>query len=286
MTNDGTAASALVTPQWLEDNRESRDICLIEIAGMRQDNMEAYKAGHVPGAYCWKWKQSLWDERMRDFPNPDDFARRLGAAGISKDTTVVFYGEGIQFGIYAWWTLKYCGHPDVRVLDGGRYRWQAEGRPLVTDEPPARAPVDYRPVARNEGMRMLRKGVLRAVENESHLIVDARSPEEYSGERVRAYGTEPDGGAVRPGRIPGAKHLFFENILDDTRSFASKQDLQDAFDSLGLSDGRPVITYCRMSHRATVVYFALTEILGRSDVQVYDGSWTEWGNLVGVPIEI
>ena len=116
MANDGTATGALVTPQWLEDNRESRDICLIEIAGMRQDNMEAYKAGHVPGAYCWKWKQSLWDERMRDFPNPDDFARRLGAAGISKDTTVVFYGEGIQFGIYAWWTLKYCGHPDVRNI--------------------------------------------------------------------------------------------------------------------------------------------------------------------------
>jgi thiosulfate/3-mercaptopyruvate sulfurtransferase len=286
MTNDEMAPGALVTPQWLEDNRSERDICLVEIAGMQQDNMQAYKAGHVPGAVCWKWKEALWDERMRDFPSPEDFARRMGAAGISNGTIVVFYGEGIQFGIYAWWTLKYCGHPDVRVLDGGRYRWQAEGRPLVTDEPPARAPVDYQPVARHEEMRILRKGVLQAVENESHLIVDARSPEEYSGERVQPYEGGADHGAVRYGRIPGARHLYFETILDETKSFLPEAELRKAADGIGLADDVPVITYCRMSHRATVIYFALTEILGRSDVKIYDGSWTEWGNLVGVPIEL
>ena len=133
-------------------------------------------------------------------------------------------------------------------------------------------------------MRVLSGGVLEALRANDHFIIDARSPEEYSGERVRAYGG-PDGGAVRAGRIPGARHLFFENLLDETKSFLPKQDLQAKMESQGLAAGAPVITYCRMSHRSTVVYFVLTQILGLSDVRVYDGSWTEWGNLVGVPIE-
>lgn len=284
MSSESSNLATLVTPQWLEANSGEGNVRLIEIAGMSQDDMQAYKGGHIPGAICWKWKEALWDSHMRDFPDPEEFARRMGAAGIGNDTIVVLYGEGIQFGIYAWWVLKYCGHRDVRLLDGGRYRWQAEGRPLQLEIPTPPAAVQYEPGSQNPAMRIFKDDILQAIKRKDHVIIDARSPEEYSGERVRAYGG-PDGGAVRGGRIPGAQHLFFEDILDETKRFRPKEQLQAVADAFGLNGDAPVITYCRMSHRATVVYFMLTQILGLPDVRVYDGSWTEWGNLVGVPIE-
>jgi len=287
-TNAAAADSApeptdLVTPEWLEANRH-RDIRLIEIAGMGQDDLAAYKAGHVPGARAWKWKEALWDARMREFPSPEEFARRMGAAGIGNDTIVVVYGEGIQFGIYAWWTLRYCGHADVRLLDGGRKRWVAEGRVLTTEVPDAPVPRAYHPTPRREEMRILRDRVVALLGNPEIAIVDARSPEEYRGERVGGPGG-PDVGAVRPGRIPGARHLFYMDLFDETQSFKSKAEIAAMAAERGLTPETPTITYCRMSHRATVAYFALTRILGYPDVRVYDGSWTEWGNLVGVPIE-
>ncbi len=284
MSSESSNLATLVTPQWLEANSGEGNVRLIEIAGMSQDDMQAYKGGHIPGAICWKWKEALWDSHMRDFPDPEEFAQRMGAAGIGNDTIVVLYGEGIQFGIYAWWVLKYCGHRDVRLLDGGRYRWQAEGRPLQLEIPTPPAAVEYEPGSQNPAMRIFKDDILQAIKRKDHVIIDARSPEEYSGERVRAYGG-PDGGAVRGGRIPGAQHLFFEDILDETKRFRPKEQLQAVADAFGLDGDAPVITYCRMSHRATVVYFMLTQILGLPDVRVYDGSWTEWGNLVGVPIE-
>ena len=284
MSSEHSGIGALVTPQWLEANRSDRDLRLIEIAGMDQDDMQAYKAGHVPGAICWKWKEALWDSHMREFPDPDEFARRMGAAGIANDTTVIVYGEGIQFGIYAWWVLTYCGHKDVRLLDGGRYRWQAEGRALEVEMPSPPGAVGYEPVSPNPKMRIFKDDILEAVKRQDHVIIDARSPEEYSGERVAAYGS-PDVGAVRGGRIPGARHLYFEDLLDDTKCFRPKDQLLAIAEAHGLKSDDPVITYCRMSHRSTVVYFVLTQIFGMANVRVYDGSWTEWGNLVGVPIE-
>lgn len=275
---------ALVTPEWVEKHRRDPDVQLIEIAGLGQDQMQAYKAGHVPGAVCWKWKEMLWDAYARDFPSPDEFARRCSAAGIGNDTTVVFYGEGVQFGLYAWWAFRYCGHSNVKVLDGARYRWAAEGRPLVTQEPPPAAPVDYQPVKRHEKMRIHRDKVLSALGSESTLILDGRSPEEYRGERVGGPGG-PDVGAVRYGRIPGAKHLYFEALLDENKAFKSEPEIRALAESSGAVPEKNVVTYCRMSHRATVLYFALTQLLGYRKVRVYDGSWTEWGNLVGVPVE-
>jgi len=276
--------SALVDPAWLHRRRNDPTVKLIEIAGMNQDEMQAYKAGHVPGAVCWKWKEMLWDPLRRDFPTPEDFARRCGAAGIGNDTTVVFYGEGLQFGIYAWWTFRYCGHKKVKVLDGGRYRWVAEKRPLTTDEPPAAAPVAYTPVKRVERMRVFRDKVFKALDKNAALLLDGRSPEEYRGERVG--GPEgPDVGALRYGRIPGAKHLYFEALLDGNKAFKPAAELKQLVAERGATPERDIITYCRMSHRATVLYFALTELLGFKKVKVYDGSWTEWGNLVGAPVE-
>jgi thiosulfate/3-mercaptopyruvate sulfurtransferase len=246
--------------------------------------MQAYRAGHVPDAVCWKWKEMLWDPLRRDFPAPEDFARRCGAAGIGNDTTVVFYGEGVQFGFYAWWTFRYCGHKRVKMLDGARYRWAAEGRPLTTDEPPAAAPVTYSPVKRVERMRVLREKMFKVVDGKTALLLDGRSPEEYRGERVG--GPEgPDVGALRYGRIPGAKHLYFEELLDGNKALKPVAELQQLVAARGATPERDIVAYCRMSHRATVLYFALTELLGYKRVKVYDGSWTEWGNLVGVPVE-
>ncbi len=276
--------SALVDPAWLEAHRNDPKVKLIEIAGMNQDQMQAYKAGHVPGAVCWPWKQMLWDEYKRDFPAPEDFARRLGAAGIGNDTAVVFYGEGVQFGVYAWWTFKYCGHDKVFLLNGARNLWANEGRPLTTDVPPPAKPVQYRPVARNESMRIGYQEVLAGLGKPEPVLLDGRTPEEYSGERVNGPGG-PDHGALRYGRIPGAKHLYFEELLNKDRSFKPVAELRRLVEARGASPDKDVVTYCRMSHRATLLYFALTELLGYRKVRIYDGSWTEWGNLVGVPVE-
>jgi thiosulfate/3-mercaptopyruvate sulfurtransferase len=281
---EASAQGSLVTPAWLDAHRNDPNVRLIEIAGMGQEGMQAYKAGHVPGAVCWLWKEMLWDTHQRNFPAPVDFARRLGAAGIGNDTTVVFYGEGVQFGFYAWWTFRYCGHAKVCMLDGTRYRWAEEGRPLVTDVPASAAPVQYRPVARNEGMRIWRDEVLAALGKPGKVLLDARSPEEYSGERVGGPGG-PDIGALRYGRIPGARHLYFEDLLTANKSFKPVNELKALIEARGATPDMDIITYCRMSHRATVMYFVLTQLLGYHQVRVYDGSWTEWGNLVGVPIE-
>lgn len=276
--------SALVDPAWLDAHRTDPDVRLIEIAGMGQEQMQAYKAGHVPDAVCWEWEDMLWDAYARDFPSSEEFARRCGVAGIGNDTTVVFYGEGVQFGIYAWWTFRYCGHAKVKVLDGARYRWTAEGRPLVTEVPPPPTPVDYWPVKRREKMRIHRDKVLAALGREGTVILDGRSHDEYNGLRVGGP-VGPDVGAVRYGRIPGAQHLYFEDLLDANKAFKPEHEIRALVESSGAVPQTDIIAYCRMSHRATVLYFVLTELLGYRKVRVYDGSWTEWGNLVGVPIE-
>jgi thiosulfate/3-mercaptopyruvate sulfurtransferase len=226
----------------------------------------------------------LWDEYARDFPSPEEFARRCSAAGIANDTTVVFYGEGVQFGIYAWWAFRYCGHAKSKVLDGARHRWLAEGRSLGTEEPPPAMPVQYEPVKRNEKMRIRRDKVLAALGRNEKVILDGRSPEEYRGQRVGGPGG-PDVGAVRYGRIPGARHLYFEDLLDTNKAFKPASEIRKLAESCGATSEREVIAYCRMSHRATVLYFALTQLLGYPKMRLYDGSWTEWGNLVGVPFE-
>jgi thiosulfate/3-mercaptopyruvate sulfurtransferase len=172
----------------------------------------------------------------------------------------------------------------VHVLDGARTRWLAEGRPLVKNAPPPRAPCTYVPRERVERMRILRDDVLRALGAPQTLILDGRSPEEYRGERVGGPGG-PDHGAMRYGRIPGAKHLHFEDMLNADKSFKAPEALAQLVAERGVAQDRDIIVYCRLSHRATVLYFALTELLGYENARVYDGSWTEWGNLVGVPVE-
>lgn len=282
--NASQQTSALVDPAWLAAHQGDPNVCLIEVSGLRDEEEEAYKAGHIRDAYAWKWLERLWDARVRDFPPPQEFARRLGAAGIGNDTTVVFYGEGVAFGIYAWWVFRYCGHTNVRVLDGARARWVEEGRPLVTEERPPRPATNYTPIERVEHMRITKEAVLEALRKTNTVLLDARSPEEYRGERV---GVAPgaDVGAIRYGRIPGAQHLFYMNLLKSNNSFRPLEELRRIAVEHSVGPGKNTVAYCRLGHRASVVYFALTQLLGYNNVRVYDGSWVEWGNMVGVPVE-
>jgi thiosulfate/3-mercaptopyruvate sulfurtransferase len=274
---------ALVDPAWLATRLDA--VRVIEIAGIGQDDQNAYRAGHIPSAKCWNWKPLLWDARIRDFPSEEEFARRLSAEGIGDDTTVVIYGEPVQFGIYAWWVLRYCGHDRVCVLDGGRRRWIAECYPLVTEVPRSHSPAAHSRVARNEHLRAGREQVLAAIrEPQQTVILDARSPPEYRGERVGAPGA-PDVGAVRYGRIPGARPLEYLELLGADERFRSEAEMRALFEARGAHADSEIIAYCRMSHRATVLHFAMTQLLRYDKVRVYDGSWTEWGNIVGVPIE-
>ena len=272
--------SSLVDAEWLQRHADDLDICLVEIDW---DGTESYEQGHIPGALGWHWKSMLWDPFDRQFPSESEFAQRLGQAGITSDTTVVFYGAPVQFGTYAWWVFKYCGHADVRMLDGGKTRWQAQGRSLTLDQS-NRPPVTYVGNDRREGIRAGRRDVLSALDADHACILDHRSLEEYSGERVGLPG-KADVGAERYGRIPGAQHIPFDCLLNADDSFKSAAELKDIMAPMAPDRDQPILSYCRLSHRATLASFALTEILGSPDVRVYAGSWTEWGSIVGVPIE-
>lgn len=277
--------SALVEPEWLAERLDDPGVRLIQVDWV---GTEAYDQGHIPGAISWNWKEWLWDPLTRDFPSPEEFARRCGECGIGNDTTVVFYGEPVQFGTYAWWVFTYMNHKDVRLLNGGWRRWKAEGRPLVTERPAVK-PTQYTPHETvNRHMRASREDILNRLDafksGTGAVLLDHRSPEEFSGERVNVPGM-PDVGAERYGRIPGARHLHFADFLRPDTSFKSPEELKALLAERGATPERQIISYCRLSHRATLAYFVMTELLGFDKVQSYDGSWTEWGSMVGMPIE-
>jgi thiosulfate/3-mercaptopyruvate sulfurtransferase len=189
----------------------------------------------------------------------------------------------LQFGAYGWWSLKYLGHRDVRLLDGGRSKWEREGRTLTAQISTVKK-ASYTPTRTDSSMRIVREEVLRKLGDPCTVLFDLRSPEEYRGERVAPPG-QSDEGAVRAGHIPGATNLYFTELLNADGTFKEREEMKRLVDARGLGPDTDVIVYCRMSHRATVAYFALTQILDHRRVRCYDGSWTEWGNIVGLPIE-
>lgn len=280
MADGAGTTRALVDAAWVAARGQDPGVRLIEVD---MEGTRAYERGHVPGAIGWHWKTMLWDPLRRDFPDAETMAARLGAAGIGNDTTVIFYGEPLQFGAYGWWVLRYCGHRDVRVLDGGKTRWAKEGRALTT-EVPAVVPVRYVPMKHEPSLRVLRDEVLRRLGDPGTILFDVRSPEEYRGERVAPPG-RPDDGAERAGRIPGAVHLHFMDLLREDGTFKPAAEMRRLCEERGVTPDKEVIVYCRLSHRASLACFALTEFLGYPRVRNYDGSWTEWGSVVGVPIE-
>jgi thiosulfate/3-mercaptopyruvate sulfurtransferase len=279
------ASSSLVSTVWLSDHLADPDLRIIEVCNLHDDM--TYRAGHIPGALWFYWKSACWHETDRDFITPAAMARLFGSLGIGPQTTVVLYGDPVQFGSYAFWTFTMAGHAKLKLLDGGRRKWVMEGRPLsqsVSRLPPVAYP---EPPAGVTSMRVGRDDVRAHLREPKRLLLDLRSPEEYSGKRVADYSFKVDHGAERSGRIPGAVHLYFKDLLKEDDSFKSPVQIHGALTAAGVSPEKfdEIVCYCRLSHRATIGWLALGEILGLRNVKIYDGSWTEWGSIVGFPIE-
>ncbi|MBF0278565.1 MAG: sulfurtransferase [SAR324 cluster bacterium] len=273
----------LVSGKWLEAHLNDPDIRILEVSSELDD--KTYREGHIPGAVRWFWKEKCWHASDRQFITPQETAEHLGQIGVSPSTQLVIYGDPVQYGTYAYWALTMGGHSHLHLLDGSRKKWIKEGRPL-TRNIPRFDPVKYKPGKADLSMRLGRDDVRAKLGKAGRMLIDARSPEEYSGQRVMEIG-KFDHGAERTGRIPGAVHLFFKELLNDDDSYKSPQELQAVFDSVGANPKKidEIVVYCRLSHRATFLWVGLTQILGYKNVKIYDGSWTEWGSIVGFPIE-
>ncbi|MBT3941745.1 MAG: sulfurtransferase [Chloroflexi bacterium] len=273
----------LVTTEWLTDHLEDPSVRVLEIGATDDD--DAYRSGHVPGAIRFFWKDLCWHESDRVFVIPTEMAHRLGAIGIGPDTTLVLYSDRVQYGTYAYWALTMAGHRNLKLLDGSRTKWLAEGREL-SESVPVFDSVSYPVPVGDASTSVSRDDVLANLENDDRLMLDVRSPEEYSGERVMP----PPGfdhGAERKGRIPGAVHLFYQDLLNEDDTFISADELRAKFEAVGAGPDQvtEVVGYCRLSHRATLTWVAVTQVLGWDHMRIYDGSWTEWGSIVGFPIE-
>jgi len=277
----------IVTPAWLHEHLGRPSV---KVAQIRYElDEDDYSDGHVPGARWWYWKDLLWHPTDREFATPARIAERLGAAGIAADTTLVLYSGRNHYAMHAFWVLhEMLGHPEVRVLDGGKRRWMLEGRPLTTDTPVI-TPVVYRPprTERDDSSRVTRDEVRESLGKPGRLLIDGRTGEEFRGERVKpAPGF--DHGAERRGHIPGAVNLHGRDLMDpDDFSVKPVEELERMFRAVGAAPDQAdeVIVYCRLSHRASSLWFVMTQILGWHHVRVYDGSWTEWGSIVGFPVE-
>ncbi|TFD27900.1 sulfurtransferase [Cryobacterium cryoconiti] len=268
----------LVTTEWLQQHLGTPGLAVVE----SDEDVLLYETGHIPGAVKIDWHTDLNDPVERDFIGSAAFAAMLGAKGISRDTTVVIYGDKNNWwAAYALWVFTLFGHEDVRLLDGGREKWVAEERELTRDKPVI-TPAEYPVVERNDApIRAFREDVLAHFGNP---LIDVRSTEEYTGERTHmpAY---PEEGALRGGHIPSAASVPWARAAAPDATFRTRQELDAIYrDEAGLSDGDSVIAYCRIGERSSHTWFVLTHLLGFEGVRNYDGSWTEWGNAVHVPI--
>ena len=269
----------LVSTQWLADHAGSEGLVLLE----SNEDILLYETGHIPGALKIDWHTDLNDPQARDFVDGPAFAALMGRLGIRRDSTVVIYGDKSNWwAAYALWVFTLFGHEDVRLLDGGRDKWIAEGRELTTDRP-VPAPSDYPVVERDDAaVRAFLPDVL------DHLgkgpLVDVRSPAEYSGERTHMP-DYMDEGAMKGGHIPTAVSVPWGKAAAEDGTFRSRAELEALYrDEAGLSEGDDVVAYCRIGERSSHTWFVLTHLLGFENVRNYDGSWTEWGNAVRVPI--
>ncbi|HXG40575.1 MAG TPA: sulfurtransferase [Candidatus Limnocylindrales bacterium] len=278
---------ALVSAPWLVERLGDPTLRIIHL--LYEHDVDDYAQAHLPGALRWYWKDLLWQPVIREFADPTLVAERLGASGVRPTDTLVLYSGRAQYAMYGYWVLHTLnGHPDVRVLDGGLRHWTLSGYPTTTERPVV-DPVPYPPqrLVREDATRVRRDDVLAGLGKPGRVLLDARHPDEYRGLRVKpAPGI--DHGAEAYGHIPGAVNLHARDLLDpDDYRVRPRAELEALFRAAGAAPDQAdeVITYCRLGHRASGLWFAATQLLGWRHVRIYDGAWTEWGSSVGLPVE-
>jgi thiosulfate/3-mercaptopyruvate sulfurtransferase len=280
MAEDGYAKPVLVSTDWLAEHLGDEAVVVGEV----DENPDLYDEGHIPGAVKLHWREDLQDPVERDLVDRASFERLLGERGVENDTTLVLYGDKNNwFAAYAYWYLKIYGHEDVRILDGGRQKWIDEGREL-TSEIPSPAPKTYRARERDESIRAYRDEVREWLGAPERALVDVRSPGEYAGDLIAPPGYEQEG-AQRGGHIPTAASIPWASAVRDDGTFKTADELRELYGGKGVTPDKEVTAYCRIGERSAHTWFVLRELLGFERVRNYDGSWTEWGNLVDVPIE-
>jgi thiosulfate/3-mercaptopyruvate sulfurtransferase len=268
----------LVSADWAQEHIGAPGIVFVEV----DEDTSAYDKGHIEGAVKLDWKTDLQDPLRRDFVDREQFQELLSAKGISNDDTVVLYGGNNNwFAAYAYWYFKLYGHSDVKLIDGGRKKWELDSRPLSADavERPA---TQYQAAEADTSIRAFRDEVLQAIGEKN--LVDVRSPDEFAGKLV-APAHLPQEGAQRPGHIPTAVNVPWSKAANEDGTFKSDEELAKLYAEAGLDTSKDTIAYCRIGERSSHTWFVLRELLGHQNVKNYDGSWTEYGSLVGVPIE-
>ena len=275
-------SDVLVSTSWVADHADDANVRIVE----SNEDQLLYPAGHVQGAVQIDWAADLNDQVRRDYLGRSGFDALLSRNGIDKDSTVVFYGDKSNWwATYAYWVLQLFGHTNAKVMDGGRLKWELEKRPLTRDVPTYNA-TSYRAPERNDTkVRVFRDGVMEHL-NSGRALVDVRSPAEFTGERLHME-DYPNEGALRGGHLPGAKNVPWARAANpEDGTFKDAAELRAIYiDEQGLKNGDDVVVYCRIGERSSHTWFVLTNLLGFDKVRNYDGSWTEWGNLVNVPVE-
>ncbi len=276
--NPGT----LVSTDWVAEHADDPDVVVVE----SDEDVLLYDTGHVPGSVKVDWHTELNDPLTRDYIDGERFAALMQAKGIGRDTTVVFYGDKSNWwAAYALWVFTLFGHPDARLMDGGRQKWEDEGRELTREKPAVVTGTDYPVVTRDDASIRATRSQVEAHLGGSGKLVDVRSPEEFSGEKLHMP-DYPQEGAMRGGHIPGAASVPWKRAAAEDGTFLAAGELRKIYEAeIGLDRDDDVIAYCRIGERSSHTWFVLHHLLGYDRVRNYDGSWTEWGNLVGVPIE-
>jgi len=272
-------SDVLVDAGWVEEHLNGPDLVLVEV----DEDTSAYDKGHIRGAVKIDWKNELQDPVRRDFVDKTGFEQLLSGKGIANDDLVVLYGGNNNwFAAYAYWYLKLYGHDKVKLLDGGRKKWELESRELVTDVP-TRPSTSYQAKGQDTAIRAFRDEVVAAIGTKG--LIDVRSPDEFVG-KLLAPAHLPQEQAQRAGHVPTARNIPWSKAANDDGTFRSDEELRALYSEAGVDLSKSVIAYCRIGERSSHTWFALHELLGLSDVKNYDGSWTEYGSLVGVPIEL